>query len=350
MPPHDHAPAAPGTPPAPAPGTDRPATDRPGPDRPDADRPEADRLATGQSATARPTPAHPDMNRIVGTHDLLLVTLDTLRHDIAAALAAAGRTPNLARHLPGGVWERRHTPGSFTFAAHQAFLAGFLPTPAVPGRHPRLFAARFAGSETTAEGTWVFDAPDLVSGLAAAGYHTVCLGGVGFFNRQAPLGSVLPGMFRESHWEPEFGVASPTSFEAQVARAEQVVRALPHERRLFLFVNVSALHQPNWFHLPGATREDGDTPATHAAALEYVDRHIGRLFAAMSSRRPCFAVVCSDHGTAYGEDGFTGHRLGHEVVWTVPYAHFVLDGSALDGPALDGPVLDGPATAGTEAS
>ena len=32
------------------------------------------------------------------------------------------------------------------------------------------------------------------------------------------------------------------------------------------------------------------------------------------------------HGTAYGEDGFTGHRLGHEVVWTVPYAQFVLPG------------------------
>lgn len=46
----------------------------------------------------------------------------------------------------------------------------------------------------------------------------------------------------------------------------------------------------------------------------------------MSSRRPCFAIVCSDHGTAYGEDGHTGHRLGHEVVWTVPYAQFVLAG------------------------
>jgi hypothetical protein len=148
---------------------------------------------------------------------------------------------------------------------------------------------------------------------------------VGFFNKQGPLGSVLPGMFQESHWEPEFGVTSPTSFEAQVACAEKVVAGLPHEQRLFLFVNVSALHQPNWFHLPGATREAGDTRATHAAALEYVDRHMERLFAAASSRRPCFAVVCSDHGTAYGEDGYTGHRIGHDVVWTVPYAHFFLD-------------------------
>lgn len=45
----------------------------------------------------------------------------------------------------------------------------------------------------------------------------------------------------------------------------------------------------------------------------------------MSSRRPCFTVVTSDHGTAYGEGGYTGHRLGHEVVWTVPYSQFVLN-------------------------
>lgn len=41
-------------------------------------------------------------------------------------------------------------------------------------------------------------------------------------------------------------------------------------------------------------------------------------------RRPCFVIVCSDHGTAYGEDGHTGHRIGHEVVWTVPYGEFIL--------------------------
>ncbi|GGK88127.1 membrane protein [Planomonospora parontospora subsp. parontospora] len=263
-----------------------------------------------------------DMNRIVGSHDLLLVTLDTLRHDVADELLRAGRLPNLARALPGGRWERRHSPGSFTYAAHAAILAGFLPTPAAPGPHPRLFAATFPGSETTGQGTWVFDAPDLPTGLAAAGYRTICVGGVGFFNKLTPLGSVLPGMFAESHWEPGFGVTSPTSFEEQVACAERAVARA--DGPVFLFVNVSALHQPNWFHLAGATREHGDGAESHAAALEYVDRHIGRLFALVSRERPGFAIVCSDHGTAYGEDGYVGHRIGHEVVWTVPYGEFEL--------------------------
>jgi sulfatase-like protein len=258
-----------------------------------------------------------DMNAIVGSHDLLLVTLDTLRYDVAAELAAAGRTPNLARVLPGGAWERRHTPASFTYAAHHAFFAGFLPTPTTPGPHPRRFAATFPGSESTVDGTWVFDAPDLVTGLAAAGYHTVCVGGVGFFNRLSPLGRVLPDLFEQSHWSPELGVTNPGCFEAQL----DVLSLVSSRQPLFLFLNVSALHQPNRFYLPGATE---DSIQTHAAALEYVDRHIGRLFSALSGRGPCFAIVCSDHGTAYGEDGHTGHRVAHEAVWTVPYAEFIL--------------------------
>ena len=259
-----------------------------------------------------------DMAALVGHHDILFVTLDTLRHDVAAELAAAGRTPTLAQVLPGGVWERRHTPATFTYAAHHAFFAGFLPTPVEPGPHPRLFAARFPGSESTAAGTWVFDAPDVVTALASAGYHTVCVGGVGFFNRRSPLGSVLPGLFAESHWTPELGVTDPASFEHQL----EVVDKVDHPGPLFLFVNVSALHQPNRHYLPGATE---DSRASHAAALEYVDRHIGRLFAFATARgRPCLVIACSDHGTAYGEDGLTGHRVAHDVVWTVPYAELVL--------------------------
>lgn len=267
----------------------------------------------------------PDMNEVVGRDDLLLLTLDTLRYDVAAAETAAGRLPNLAAAIPGGAWEERHAPGNFTYASHQALFAGFLPTPARPGPHPRLFAARFAGSETTAPGTFVFDEPDLPGALTALGYRTVCVGGVGFFNKQGALGSTLPGLFAESYWEPDFSVASPISFEAQVRYARRVIAETPAEQRLFLFLNVSALHQPNWFHLPGATRESGDTHETHAAALRYVDRHIPSLFDALRARGRCFAIVCSDHGTAYGEDGYTGHRLGHPCVWTVPYAHFPLE-------------------------
>lgn len=262
------------------------------------------------------------MNRraLIGQVDVLFITLDTLRYDVAVALWHEGRTPNLRTVVPNG-WEKRHTPGSFTFAAHMAFFAGFLPTPATPGLHPRPFACAFAGSETTTEQTAVFDAPDLVKGLQDRGYWTICIGGVGFFNKQTPLGCVLPNYFDESHWSPSLGVTEPRSTEYQVDLALQQVQAQSPPQRIFLFMNVSALHQPNRFYVPGATT---DSLTTHAAALAYVDGQLGRLFAGLQERGPWYTIICSDHGTAYGEDGFTGHRLAHPTVWEVPYAEFLL--------------------------
>src|SRR3977135_3116641 len=96
-----------------------------------------------------------DVPTRIGTHDILFITLDTLRYDVAQELFEQGRTPFLASLLPDNGWEPRHSPGSFTYAAHHAFFAGFLPTPAFPGRHPRLFAARVGGSDTTGDGTSV---------------------------------------------------------------------------------------------------------------------------------------------------------------------------------------------------
>lgn len=264
-----------------------------------------------------------DARSLIGTHDALFITLDTLRYDVARDAMAEGLTPNLAAVAPGGVWEARHSPGNFTYAAHTAFFAGFPPTPISPGAHPRLFAARFEGSETIAPQTCVFDAPDIVTGLAQRGYHTVCIGGVGFFNKQNPLGCALPNLFAESHWSPRLGVTDPNSTENQARLAVEILGRLPKTKRVFLFINVSALHQPNRIFLPGTER---DSVETQAAALAYVDRHLPTVFNAMRRRAPVLAIICSDHGTAYGEDGYFGHRVSHPVVWTVPYAEFVLPG------------------------
>jgi hypothetical protein len=262
-----------------------------------------------------------DARSVVGSHDVLLCTLDTLRYDVACDALAAGSTPNLAAILPTGRWEERHSPGSFTYSSHHAFFAGFLPTPAVPGNHERLFAVRFAGSETIGARTHVFEAANVVEGFADAGYRTICIGGVGFFNKQNPLGRVLPGLFGESHWSASFSVTDPDSTRHQVDLAVELLGSLPQERRVFLFLNVSALHQPNCSYVPGATE---DSPITQAAALAYVDRQLPRLLKAMTQRAPTLVVLCSDHGTAYGEDGYVGHRHALPCVYTVPYAELIL--------------------------
>jgi len=243
-----------------------------------------------------------------------LVTLDTLRYDVAAGELAAGRTPNLAALI--GSWEMRHSPGTFTYAAHAAFFAGFLPTPARPGRHPRRFALRFDGAETIGPDTLVLDGASVPEGLALRGYHTLCIGGTGFFNLQNPLGRDLPSRFAESVWDSSFGVTDPRSFENQIAAVE----ARRSDKPTFTFINVSALHQPNHFYLDGGPKED--TLASHAAALRYIDRHIPRLVAALA--KPTLLLLCSDHGTLYGEDGYVGHRVAHPLVTTVPYAEVQL--------------------------
>ena len=38
---------------------------------------------------------------------------------------------------------------------------------------------------------------------------------------------------------------------------------------------------------------------------------------------PLFAILTSDHGTLYGEDGYIGHRVAHPLVTTVPYAEVI---------------------------
>ncbi|MEZ6122434.1 MAG: STM4013/SEN3800 family hydrolase [Planctomycetaceae bacterium] len=263
----------------------------------------------------------PPIHSLIGHCDILMITLDTLRFDVADAALRAGRTPFLRQILPDGRWEQRHTPGSFTYAAHHAFFAGFLPTPATPGPHARLFAAEFPGSETTSSDTFVFQEPDLVTALAHRAYRTICIGGVGFFNQRSALGRVLPNLFHEAYWTEQLGVTCRESTQYQVSAAISAIDGRPTAERVFLFLNVSALHQPNCMYVEGAHH---DSPQTQSAALSYVDSKLSRLFHHLQLRAPLLCIICSDHGTAYGEDGFTGHRLSHPVVWTVPYAEMLL--------------------------
>lgn len=263
-----------------------------------------------------------DARACLGTHDVLFLTLDSLRYDVAAQEMAQGRTPVLARAL--GAWEHRHSPASFTYAAHQAFFAGFLPTPADPARHgeSRLFAARFAGSQSTGPETLEFDTADIVTGFAQAGYHTICIGGTGFFNKQTPLGGTLPALFTESWWNPAMGVTNARSQDHQVAKACE--RLTASTGPVFLFMNLSACHIPHHAYLAGAKH---DSPQSQAAALQALDRALAPLFAAL--KRPTLLIACSDHGDAFGEDGYHGHRLGHRTVWDVPYGAVTLPGPLL---------------------
>jgi hypothetical protein len=251
--------------------------------------------------------------------DLLVITFDALRFDVAQSAHHEGRIPFLQSLLPDG-WESRHSPGNFTYAAHAALFAGFWPTPSRPAVQSRPLALRFTGSRSIDESTQVLDGENIVQGLRQHGYRTICIGGVAFFNKLTPLGAVLPSLFAESHWEPAFSVAEVHSTRRQVECACRLLADGARDEPVFLFVNVSATHPPTHGYLRGAR---GDSVESQLAALAYVDRQLPPLFDAMRARgRGGTAYLMSDHGTLFGEDGYTGHRVSHPLVWTVPYGEY----------------------------
>ena len=260
--------------------------------------------------------------KLVGEVDILFITLDTLRFDVAQYAYRNGLLKNLSKYLDNEGWECRHSPASFTYAAHHAFFAGFLPTPSMPGSHKRLFASRFQGSTTVDQQTFVFEKPTLPQSLSDLGYRTVCIGGTGFFNPASPIGSVFPSWFDESHWSPNTSVASKESEKNQIELAIKRRKSFG-DHLTMMFINVAAIHQPNWFYDPSNGSETDDLHS-HLAALVAVDAVMEPLFEAFRQFRKTFCILCSDHGTAYGEGGFWGHRIAHEVIWNVPYAQFFL--------------------------
>lgn len=259
-------------------------------------------------------------NDVVGRSNILFITFDSLRFDVARAALHAGRTPALEGVLPDGLWEERRTQGSFTLPAHMAFFSGFLPVPSGPERPHRLLACHAIRGATIGPRTFVFDAPDIVTGLSGLGYRTVCIGGVGFFSSQTKLGRVLPGLFQESYWSPLTATDCPDSTRHQVNIALDVLRQ-SGRRPVFLFLNVAATHTPHHVYLPG---EAADSWESQFAALAYADTQISRLLEAMPDVGQWLIILCADHGEAFGEDGHHGHGIAHPSVWTVPYAESVM--------------------------
>lgn len=271
---------------------------------------------------SRKTSPKVDMNEVVGTCDILFLCLDTLRFDVAEEEEACQGTPNLNRY---GSWEKCHAPGNFTYPSHHAMFAGFLPSPAVPTpmmeRDILFFPRNIGMGKRGPEGAFCFEGATFVEGLEREGYHTMCVGGVAFFDKRSDIGRVFPSMFQKSYWNPSFGCAVKESFDHQISWIEKTVSEIEKEKKVFMYLNIDTIHYPNYFYLDG---EKQDSRQTHGAALRYVDQRIEGLFDVFRKRGKTFVILCSDHGTCYGEDGYYFHNVSHEHVYTVPYKQFFI--------------------------
>lgn len=264
-----------------------------------------------------------DMNKVIGTEDILFVCLDTLRYDAAAEVEAEGGTPVLSQHGP---WERCQAPGNFTYPSHHAMFAGFLPcrhdAKNVADRELLFFPRSIGLGNKVPEGAYGFSGSTIMEGLQKDGYETWCVGGVAFFDKRSDIGKVFPGYFQKSYWNPSFACPVKDSTKNQVDFLLKKIQTVEQDQRIFLYLNVDAIHYPNYFYLEGS-RED--SYESHKAALQYVDQELGRLFQGWKEKRGgAFVICCSDHGTCYGEDGCQFHGINHPIVNTVPYKHFFL--------------------------
>ncbi|MBB5119323.1 hypothetical protein AF335_21075 [Streptomyces eurocidicus] len=281
----------------------------------------------------------------------LFITIDSCRVDTAVRAV----TPALDRLGPLVVAE---TAGTFTLPAHWAFFSGFLPKP----RNGEHFLGRYEQLWSHDCRAWkrstytVFETPTIVEHHVRSGYFTIGLGGVPFFDPAIPS-SILPALFPSFRYRGERAGAPTTAIDADLPTR----RPLPTERLgkfteqllrnepFFGFVNFPETHFPYCTpgagtlddHTVDALREIGGHIYRRAAlgedsalwkedrlqnvhklqvrALEWVDRHLGPMFTALSgAARGTLVVVCADHGESFGEQRLVGHGNTSPEVLHVP--------------------------------
>lgn len=263
-----------------------------------------------------------NMNEVVGSHDILFVCLDTLRYDVAKEEQDKNTTPVLNKY---GSWRKCQAPGNFTYPSHHAMFSGFLPcdydVKTMMEREMLFFPRNIGMGKKVPPNSFAFEGQTFVEGLAKVGYETYCIGGVSFFDKRSDIGKVFPGFFQHSYWNPSFSCPVKESAQNQIDFAIKKLGQIPAEQRVFMYINIDAIHYPNYFYLEG---EKKDNKKTHAAALQYVDGQLERLFDAFAQRNKTFVICCSDHGSCYGEDDCVFHGINHPIVNTVPYKHFFL--------------------------
>jgi choline-sulfatase len=242
----------------------------------------ADAAAAALAPRAAPRPpsfAGPDAPR----HDIVLVTIDALRADRLGAYGHARPT----------------SPSIDALAASATRFAWALtPCPATRCAIPALFTGRLPSVADDA-------APSLASVLAGAGWQTAAISCCERFS----LGG------RDARG---FGLVDVSPDAARVRRAghsnadvvaDTALHWLAHRgpdaRPFLLWLH---FYEP---HFPYAAPEDptrfgGGALDRYDAEIAYVDRHVGRVLAALDPRTTIVALT-ADHGESFGEHGTRYH-------------------------------------------
>jgi len=301
--------------------------------------------------------------------DVIVVVLDTARtFDVSAVWPDGPRTTPVLERLAGEclVFPQASAPSPWTLPSHASLFTGLLPS-----RH----GAHETSMRLAADG-----APTLAEILAAEGYETVgvcCNDLVGpatgltrGYRRFVEERDALPGGIDHTVVEKAIGRLSPLRRRAEArhrvqrrardhggARATELVgrvlRSVPRDRPLHLFVNyleshlpyspadehaapflpagatlaeARAVNQSALDHVTLAVRHDQRDwellRALYRGAVHYVDSLVDRLLRMLDEAGRldgALLVVTSDHGENVGDHGLMDHQCSlHESVLRVP--------------------------------
>ncbi|MEP7116436.1 MAG: sulfatase-like hydrolase/transferase [Acidobacteriota bacterium] len=255
--------------------------------------------------------------------NVLLVTIDTLRHDRLGAYGGpAGLTPTLDRLSAAGVrYSKAFSHVPMTLPAHASILTGR--TPVGHGVH---------GNGAFRLGD---DLPTLATVLKAAGYRTGAF--VGAFVLDARFG--LNRGFDD--YDDHYPHGTSTSFAFAERRGDAVVEAAgtwildAREHGPWLaWVHLFDPHAP--YDAPAEFRP-GRTP--YDAEVAYADAMLGRLLDSLAAAHALdhtLVVVTADHGESLGEHGEATHGLfAYDATLAVP---LLVSGAGIAPAVVDGPV------------
>lgn len=235
--------------------------------------------AVAAARVARPstTPAAP-------RHDIVIVTIDSLRADHTSVAGYRWpTTPNLAALAARGVhFERAYTPSPTTRRAVPALHYGRMPS-TLPFTRSKRYPLLLDNA-----------LPTLATTLTAAGYRTAAI----LSHRGLPLGPATYRGFTDVIALSDEPVSRHRDNADQVIDRALAWLAEPDPRPRLVWMHLIDPHYP-YRPLPAAPAL-GPGVSAYDREIAFVDVQLGRLFAALSADRTIF-VVSADHGEAFGE-------------------------------------------------
>ena len=249
---------------------------------------------------------------------IVLITIDSLRHDVTQLANAPNFAELFAKHGSDG-WHKVGSHGTYTLPSHiSMFHAGLMPCdnrddvpPPFNRDKEKLFKAQLAWERTTGATFPTPAAPNIVKGFERLGYRTVGVGGVNWFNDKFETSRLWSrDYFKEFYWEAEFDETHLDSLERQIALIRRL--GVSNSRRpCFLFLNISCAHTPYMGFEKSVSGQ--------VSAYEHIDQLLPDLLDAIPRR--CYLLILSDHGECFGEDGLWGHGFYHPKIMEVPFAY-----------------------------